>query len=319
VHALKRLGLVGYLPATGFAPELETELQRLGITILTRHGTLLLAAGPPRRPAWAADVWDDPQELPAPSIARAAAQLRELQRNWVLLEPPAHYRRARLIAERLPYVRMRPLRFPEPPPEAPLGGWTLLDRERLLAAPTTANPFPHGEVHFHEDRLNPPNRAYLKLWEALSRLPERPQAGERAVDLGAAPGGWTWVLAQLGAEVMAVDKAPLAASIAALPEVTPERVSAFALAPQSLGPIDWLCSDLICYPQRLYRLICDWLSRGQVRNFVVTVKFQHTTDFEAQAAFAALPGSQLLHLHHNKHELTWMSLARWRTDPTSAT
>jgi 23S rRNA (cytidine2498-2'-O)-methyltransferase len=25
-------------------------------------------------------------------------------------------------------------------------------------------------------------------------------------------------------------------------------------------------------------------------------------------AFAAIPGSRLLHLHHNKHELTWVKL-----------
>ena len=34
-----------------------------------------------------------------------------------------------------------------------------------------------------------------------------------------------------------------------------------------------------------------------------------TTDFDAQARFAAIPGSRLLHLHHNKHELTWLRLA----------
>jgi len=138
------------------------------------------------------------------------------------------------------------------------------------------------------------------------------------VDLGAAPGGWTWVLARLGARVLAVDKSPLAPSIEALPEVTAERSSAFALTPHHVGPIDWLCSDVICYPQRLYRLVCDWLDRGQVRNFIVTVKFQHETDFTTQEAFAALPGSQLIHLHHNKHELTWLNLERWRVPPSAA-
>ena len=32
------------------------------------------------------------------------------------------------------------------------------------------------------------------------------------------------------------------------------------------------------------------------------------TDFEVMQAFAAIPGSRLLHLHHNKHELTWVKL-----------
>jgi len=26
------------------------------------------------------------------------------------------------------------------------------------------------------------------------------------------------------------------------------------------------------------------------------------------AEFAAIPGSRLVHLHHNKHELTWINL-----------
>ena len=29
---------------------------------------------------------------------------------------------------------------------------------------------------------------------------------------------------------------------------------------------------------------------------------------EAMRCFAAIPGSRLLHLHHNKHELTWVHL-----------
>ena len=32
------------------------------------------------------------------------------------------------------------------------------------------------------------------------------------------------------------------------------------------------------------------------------------TDHEAARAFAAMPGSRLLHLFHNKHELTWIKL-----------
>jgi 23S rRNA (cytidine2498-2'-O)-methyltransferase len=43
-----------------------------------------------------------------------------------------------------------------------------------------------------------------------------------------------------------------------------------------------------------------------VRNFVCTVKFQGATDHDATSAFAAIPGSQVVHLHHNKHELTFL-------------
>ena len=49
-----------------------------------------------------------------------------------------------------------------------------------------------------------------------------------------------------------------------------------------------------------------WRDAGLARRFVCTVKFQGETDFAAMREFAAIPGSRLLHLHHNKHELTWI-------------
>ncbi|WP_457844104.1 SAM-dependent methyltransferase, partial [Staphylococcus aureus] len=77
-------------------------------------------------------------------------------------------------------------------PTAPLGSWTLLAPDRMLAAARCSSPFPNGEVGFIEDKAGPPNRAYLKLWEALVRLRRWPQPGERCLDLGASPGGWTY-------------------------------------------------------------------------------------------------------------------------------
>ncbi|MGH7093797.1 MAG: SAM-dependent methyltransferase, partial [Stellaceae bacterium] len=165
------------------------------------------------------------------------------------------------------------------------------------------------EARFVEDRLGPPSRAYLKLWEALTLIGHRPQPGETCVDLGAAPGGWSWALQHMGAHVIAIDKAPLAPDIAALPGVEQRHDSAFALDPAALGPVDWVFSDLVCYPARLLALIERWLAAGTCRRFVCTVKFQGATDHAAAARFAAIPGARLMHLFHNKHELTWVKLA----------
>nr|MDP9196734.1 hypothetical protein [Pseudomonadota bacterium] len=79
--------------------------------------------------------------------------------------------------------------------------------------------------------------------------------------------------------------------------------------PEDVGPVDWFCSDVICYPERLLRLVQTWRDSGLVRNFVCTIKFQGPTDHATARAFAAIPGSRLMHLHHNKHELTWISLS----------
>jgi 23S rRNA (cytidine2498-2'-O)-methyltransferase len=63
---------------------------------------------------------------------------------------------------------------------------------------------------------------------------------------------------------------------------------------------------VVCYPARLLGLAERWLAAGTCRRLVCTIKFQGATDHETARRFAAIPGSRLLHLHHNKHELTWM-------------
>ncbi|MFN3447399.1 MAG: SAM-dependent methyltransferase [Roseococcus sp.] len=291
-----------YLADAGYEAALAEELRRSGRRVARWHGLLALSPDPPAPAAWALDVWDSPREIPAPSIKTAADALRAIQRNWSLV-PGAHHRRAALIEARLPPVKARPLVFPEPPPASHLGCWTLLEPHLILASPTKSSPFPGGVVRFVEDREGPPSRAYLKLWEALTRLGRHPLPGEHCLDLGAAPGGWSWALARLGARVTAVDKAPLDPRVLAMPGVEWRQESAFALSPE---PVEWLFSDVICYPARLLALVRRWLPVA--RNLVCTVKFQGGTDHDIAAEFAAIPGAVLFHGAHNKHELTFARL-----------
>lgn len=296
--------VTGYLAPDGFLAELQHEL---GDDASETYGRLVVAPGPPRDVAWVANVWHEPVRLTISSIGDAAKQLRAIQRNWALYSF-AHHRRAALIAEKLPKVSAKPLRFGEAAPIAPLGSWTLIDPQTVLAAARCSSPFPNGEAHFVEDKTAPPSRAYLKLWEAFTILGIRPKPGEQCLDLGASPGGWSWVLQQLGARVIAIDKAPLEPRILALPGIEQRQESAFALDPRDVGQVDWLFSDVVCYPKRLLTLVEKFLAAGTVRNFLCTIKFQGATDFETQQRFAAIPGSRLLHLHNNKHELTWVKL-----------
>jgi 23S rRNA (cytidine2498-2'-O)-methyltransferase len=295
--------LTGYLAAEGFVAEL---LHELGGAVRDVHGGLVLADGPERAAAWVANVWRDPVYIPISSIGDAAKKLRAIQRNWTQY-PLAHHRRAALITDKLPKVSARPLIFGAPAPTAPLGSWTLIAPDMMLASPSCSSPFPNGEARFVEDKTAP-SRAYLKLWELFTLIGTRPQPGELCLDLGCSPGGWTWVLQRLGARVLSVDKAALDASVAHLPGVEHRNQSAFALDPAAVGPVDWLFSDIVCYPKRLLGLVQKWRQAGTVRRFVCTIKFQGATDVEAIRHFAAIPGSQLLHLHHNKHELTWIRL-----------
>lgn len=309
-----------YLAPRGFEQDLIAEL---GDRILEVRGRLVLASGEPADAAWAQNVWRNPQWISVASIGDAARKLKALQRNW-FLHSVDHHRRAALIQEQLPKVAARPLSFGDASvptraghpstaripsrPDAPVGGWTLWEPHLLLAATDTSSPFPHGEVRFVENKIDPPGRAYLKLWEVFTLLGRGPEPGELCLDLGAAPGGWTWVLATLGARVFSVDKAPLAPRIAALPNVQHCVGSGFGLDPRHAGAVDWLFSDMICYPDRLLHVVGRWLELGRCRNFICTLKFQAATDHTTARAFAAIPGSRLLHLSCNKHELTWVLL-----------
>jgi 23S rRNA (cytidine2498-2'-O)-methyltransferase len=290
-----------YLAPDGLEAVLEAELRRAGVGLAAWHGRLALSPDPPVPSVWALDVWTAPRAISAVSVKAAADALRAMQRNWSVYAHAQH-RRSALITSRLPPVKARKLRFPEPAPTSHLGAWTLLAPDRLLASPTKTSPFVNGECRFEEDRAGPPSRAYLKLWEACTRLGIWPAPGETCLDLGAAPGGWSWALARLGAVVTALDKADLDSRVAAMPGVSQRRGSAFGLDPE---PVDWLFSDVIAYPDRLLALVRRWIDVGAPKHIVCTLKFQGETDHAVADAFAAIPGGRLMHLFHNKHELTF--------------
>ena len=81
--------------------------------------------------------------------------------------------------------------------------------------------------------------------------------------------------------------------------------SAFGLDPKNFGELEWFCSDIICYPERLLNLVKRFMDSGKVKNFVCTIKYQSETDWENTLKFLEIPDSRIVHLHHNKHEVTW--------------
>ncbi len=285
--------------------DLIRELSRFGRKIEVRD-PLVLVPGDPPPAAWAQNAWTDARFIPISSIGDGAKKLRDIQRNWALTSV-GHHRRARLIQDKLPKIAAKNHVFGGPLPTAPLGAWTLWDENRILASPSCSSPFPRGEWRFAEDKTGPPNRAYLKLWEILSRINERPGPGQLCLDLGGSPGGWSYVLAGLGARVFSIDKAPLDPAIEANPLVQYCQGSAFGLEPAAAGAVDWLFSDVICYPDRLYAMLLRWLRFGECRRFACTVKLQGEADHAMLDRLAAIPGSRLVHLFHNKHELTWIN------------
>lgn len=291
-----------YHAAPGFTHHLEGELPE----VYRRDGDLLTALGPERLAYWTRNIWRKPFIAEFGSISEAARILRSLQRNWAPYTGRLA-RRTALIADSLPALPSKPKHFPFEAPAAPMGAFTLLDEHRLLASADCSSPWPNGRLDFAEDREGPPSRAYRKLWEALILTGSLPRPGQTCVDAGACPGGWTWALASLGASVVAIDRAPIDDRIAAMPGVSFVKHNAFTLKPEDLGPVDWLCSDVICYPEALFDWVSLWLASGLARNFVCTIKMQGKDwDRQTVGRFASIPGSRVVHLWHNKHELTWM-------------
>lgn len=260
-------------------------------------------------PYFASCVLLEPFFLHFESIGEAAKSLCEIQRNWAAYSFD-FFRRATLIQEKLPYIRLKPRDFIFEIPPSPMGIFTLIDEKTILASALTSSPVPLGQVTFVEDHENPPSRAYLKLQEALTWAKfygsELPCEGTRCFDAGACPGGWTWVLRKLGAEVFAVDRAPLCDELMADEKVEFLAHDAFTLEPDAIGEFDWVFSDVICYPERLLEWVKKWIESGKTKNMICTIKMQGSIDWELVKKFAEIEGSRVLHLRYNKHELTWI-------------
>jgi 23S rRNA (cytidine2498-2'-O)-methyltransferase len=124
------------------------------------------------------------------------------------------------------------------------------------------------------------------------------------VDLGSSPGSWTWALAQLGPTVLSVDRSKLSDEVMKNKKVQFTTGDAFAFKPQKL---DWVFSDVICYPEKLYEYIQTWIASGMCKKFVCSVKFAGNPDHRVIDLFRKIPHSRIIHLSHNKNEVTWLS------------
>lgn len=301
----------GYLAFPGYLEELKAELKFAGIKPkkMEIHGNLILVDGQKKKPVWAMNIWVSVERLEVESVSDAIRKLKSMGLRWAIA-PHLHHRRAELIMKGLKMVSPKPFRYPDDRmPEKPLGSFMLIEPDVILASSQCSQTIPNGEITFQEDKAVPPTRAYLKLWEAFTRLGVRPKAGDACIDIGSCPGGWTWVIAGLGAKVVSVDRSPLDPKIAAMPEVEFVQGNAFTVDPKKYAKMDWFFSDVICEPPKLLEMVQRWLETHPTANFICSVKFKGDTDFRIMNAFQRIPGSQLMHLNHNKHEVTWVRLA----------
>ncbi|MCF7687383.1 MAG: rRNA methyltransferase [Cephaloticoccus sp.] len=163
------------------------------------------------------------------------------------------------------------------------------------------------------DDAQAPSRSYLKVEEGYVVLGQEPAAGETVVDLGAAPGGWSYSAARHGARVLALDNGPLKGGALDHPLIEHRHLDAFGFTPTAGTTYDWLFCDLVEEPHHVLRhLIEPWLANGWCRQFVVNLKFGRVDALallqELRAADSPLrrfaPGTRIRHLYHDREEFT---------------
>ncbi|MDD5472366.1 MAG: 23S rRNA (cytidine(2498)-2'-O)-methyltransferase RlmM, partial [Sideroxydans sp.] len=140
-------------------------------------------------------------------------------------------------------------------------------------------------IHRVSMSADAPSRSYLKLAEAFEVFLDEQEQSQwlkpkmTAVDLGAAPGGWTWQLVQRGLKVTAVDNGPLKGAAASHPDIKHLRQDGFRFRPQR--PVDWLVCDMVEQPQRVAALMTEWIVGGLSMNAIFNLKLPMKKRVEA--------------------------------------
>lgn len=184
------------------------------------------------------------------------------------------------------------------------------------AYPNNASPWPMGIPRVKLARAAP-SRSAMKLAEAFLTFLSAEQdqdllrAGVSAVDLGAAPGGWTWQLAQREVHVTAVDNGALHAELRGNGLIEHIRGDGFHYWPKR--PVDWLVCDMVEQPRRIAELVARWLAEGKCRYAIFNLKLPMKKRWEAYQQCRAIIERALegksyqmrfKHLYHDRMEIT---------------
>ncbi len=187
-----------------------------------------------------------------------------------------------------------------------------------ITDPRHATPWPQGipRLKLHRDA---PSRSALKLEEALLMLlTEEERArwlkpGMKAADLGAAPGGWSWVLARAGLHVTAIDNGPLSETALATGLIRHQRADGFTWQPRE--PLDWMVCDMVEQPRRVAARMAQWFASGWCRRAIFNLKLPmkkryaevqaNLADFERRCAEAGVAVHwRARQLYHDREEIT---------------
>jgi len=186
----------------------------------------------------------------------------------------------------------------------------LVSFDRLYAS---THAWSGGQCRMADDPAAP-SRSYLKTEEAFAAMGREPVAGESVIDLGAAPGGWSYSAAKRGATVLAIDNGPMKGGAKDHPLIEHRRDDAFKFMPAPGETYEWLLCDLVEEPHHVIRLIEQWLKNGHCRHFVVNLKFGRANALKLLDEVLDPHGRiqpyctelRVRHLFHDRDEFTLM-------------
>lgn len=121
-----------------------------------------------------------------------------------------------------------------------------------------------------------PSRSTLKLEEAWHQFiptkdwDKRLAPAMKAVDLGAAPGGWTWQLVKRHMYVTAVDNGPMQPQLMETGQVEHIQADGFLYKPRK--PVNWMVCDIVEKPARTAAMVQTWLAEGWCQEAIVNLK-----------------------------------------------
>lgn len=162
-----------------------------------------------------------------------------------------------------------------------------------------------------------PSRSTLKLDEAIhvfmseQNMARLFKPGMRAVDLGAAPGGWTWQLTQRGLKVDAVDNGAMDAGLLHSGLVKHWQADGFKFRPKQ--PVEWMVCDMVESPLKVAELVARWISEGWTQRAIFNLKLPMKKRIEAlsrcrEVLARSLPTQQkqlkFKQLYHDREEVT---------------
>ncbi|MFA5342351.1 MAG: SAM-dependent methyltransferase [Kiritimatiellia bacterium] len=170
-----------------------------------------------------------------------------------------------------------------------------------------------GGVHRMRFDAKAPARSYLKIEEVFERMGEAPAPGQRVVDLGAAPGGWSYAFLKRGCRVLAVDNGPLKLQdLGAFGKnLTHLRENGISFTPPpAWRPLDWMVSDMLVPPGQTLGMFRRWMEHGWMRRFVFNVKLPQQQPYPVLKPIEAYLHSQsgiefhIRQLYHDRREVT---------------